>query len=242
MPLSGHLRELRNRIAVCVIFLVGSFLVALSFAPKLIAFLTDLGESYGYVYVYLAPQELLLQHFSVAFTAAVVVTFPVIVYEVWAFLQPGLKENENRLFLLALIFGLICFVAGVFFAYRVMIPFMLRFLIELSTGTSISASISVQSYISFLLTLFLVFGIIFELPVLSVILTQMGLLQVSWMKKGRKFMVILIFFVAAVVTPPDVVSQTMVAIPMMGLYELSIHLSAALLWRKRRAGEKEEQQ
>ena len=233
MSLSGHLKELRNRIIICVVCLVASFFVGLHFAPDLVTILTNIGLKYGYEYVYLAPQELLLQYFSVALLIGVLITLPVILYHVWAFIQPGLKRNENKLFLLALLSGLICFVIGILFAYKVMLPFMLRFLIQISFGSDISASISVASYLTFLFTIFIIFGIIFELPVISVILTQMGLLKIKWMRKGRKLVIIIIFIVAAIVTPPDVVSQVMVAVPMLGLYELSIFICSLLMKLRR---------
>ncbi len=229
MALSGHLKELRNRILVCVVCLVATFAVCLYFAPKLVEFLTDLGKAYGYQYVYIAPQELLMQHFSISLLAAVCVTFPVILYEIWAFIRPGLKKRENLFFVLAVLFGLVCFCAGVYFAYRIMLPFMLQFLIGVSAGTGISAAITVENYIGFLLTMFIIFGVVFELPVLSVMLTQLGIVKVAWMKKGRRVMIVVMFFVGAVITPPDVVSQVMVAIPMIGLYELSIQISSLLL-------------
>ncbi|MCD8105410.1 MAG: twin-arginine translocase subunit TatC [Lachnospiraceae bacterium] len=214
--------------------LVAAFLVALYFSPDLIEFLTNMGTVYGYEFVYIAPQELLMQQFSIALIAGVCICLPVILYHIWAFIQPGLKTNENSLFLAAIISGLICFVIGILFAYRVMLPFMLKFLIDISSGSGITASISVKEYLSFLLTIFLVFGIIFEMPVVSVLLTQMGLLKVEWMKKGFRPAIIVIFFVAAVVTPPDIISQTMVALPMILLYQLSILLSSLLLRFRRK--------
>ncbi len=229
MPLSGHLREMRNRLLVCLICLAVCTLIGLNFAPRLVEVLTDIGRTYGYRFVYLAPQELLLQYFSVAFLSALCVTFPVILYEIWAFVQPGLKKNENLLFSLAMIFGLLFFLLGVAFAYKVMLPFMLYFLIHLGEGTGITASISVKNYLSFLLTVLVIFGIVFELPVVTVLLTQMGLLKIDWMKKGRRIVIVLIFIIAAVITPPDVVSQIMVAVPMLALYELSILLCSLLL-------------
>lgn len=183
-----------------------------------------------------------MQYFSVALIAAVCIMFPVVAYHIWAFIRPGLKKNENVLFLAALFFGLICFVIGVFFAYKIMMPFMLYFLINLSEGSEIAASISVQSYLNFVFSIFIIFGLIFELPILSVLLTQLGLLKVEWMKKSRKVIIIVIFFVAAVVTPPDVVSQIMVAIPILVLYELSILICTGLdkLRRRRKKAEEEE--
>lgn len=234
MALSGHLKELRNRIMVCVLCLVVTFVVCLTYAPQIVEFLTDMGKEYGYSYVYIAPQELLMQHFSISLLAAVCVTFPVIVYQVWAFIRPGLKKKENLLFILAVSFGLLCFLAGVYFAYKVMLPFMLQFLIGVSVGTDISAAITVGNYIAFLLTMFVVFGLVFELPVVAVMLTQLGILKVEWMKKGTRVMIVVIFFLAAVITPPDVVSQVMVAVPMIGLYEVSILISAILMKFKKK--------
>jgi sec-independent protein translocase protein TatC len=242
MALSGHLRELRNRLVICIVCLIVFFLVGLHYAPNFVNLLTGIGKVYGYEYVYISPQELLMQYFSVALLLSVCITFPVILYHVWAFIQPGLKKNENMLFLLALIFGLICFLLGILFAYKIMLPFMLRFLIDVSKGSDITASISVQNYITFLLTIFMIFGVIFELPVVSVLLTQMGLLKISWMRKGTRVVIVIIFLVSAFITPPDIVSQTMVAIPMIGLYELSILISAILLKLRRKKKENDDEE
>ncbi len=240
MSLSGHLRELRNRVVICVVCLVFTFLVGLHFAPDLVELLTGMGEQYGYQYVYIAPQELLMQYFSVALIAALCIAFPVIAYNIWAFMKPGLRKNENFLIRAALVCGLGCFVIGVLFAYYIMIPFMLHFLIDLSRGSDITASISVQSYLTFLFSIFLIFGIIFELPVMSVVLTQVGILKTKWMRKGRKLIVICIFVISALVTPPDIVSQIMVAIPMIALYEVSILISSALLKLRKKKQQDEE--
>ena len=229
MTLTGHLRELRNRLVICIVCLIASSLAGLHYAPNLVDMLTDIGKEYGYTYVFIAPQELLMQYFSIALLAGVCVTFPMILYHIWAFVQPGLQKNENVLFLSAIFFGLICFIGGIVFAYKIMLPFMLHFLIGISAGSEITASISVQNYITFLLTIFMIFGIVFELPVISVLLTQMRLLKVEWMKKGRRVIVIAIFVVAALITPPDIVSQVMVAIPMVGLYEISIIICSILM-------------
>lgn len=224
MSLTGHLREMRNRILVCVILLAVAVAGSLAYAKEIVGFLLDMGRDYGYRFVYIAPQELLMQYFSVSLIAGICLTLPVLFYQVWAFLRPGLKKGENLFFLLAMIFGFLCFGAGVYFAYRIMLPFMLSFLLSLGSGSGVSASVSVQNYIGFIMTIFVIFGLVFELPVISVLLTQMGVIKVQWMKKGRKLVIVAIFFVAAVITPPDVVSQILVAVPMAALYECSILL------------------
>lgn len=225
MTLSGHLRELRNRILVCLLALLAAFAVCLGFAPRIVTLLTDMGERYSYLFVYIAPQELLLVYMNVALLGAIVLCFPLLAYEAYAFCLPGLKRKEQVCILGAMIAGAVFFLLGVAFAYWISLPFMLRFLIQFSADVSVSASISIDQYVSFLLTVFVIFGLVFELPVVTVLLTGLGLIKAEWLAKGRKVMIVVIFALAAIITPPDVVSQIMVAIPMIALYELSVLLS-----------------
>ena len=224
MSLSGHLRELRNRILACLLALLAGFAACLGLAPRLVTMLTDMGMVYHYTYVYIAPQELLMVYLSLALTGGLVAAFPFIGYHAYAFCGPGLRKREKLFTLGTLFFGTVCFCAGVLFAYHLSVPFMLRFLIQFSADVSVSAAISIQEYVSFLITVFVIFGAVFELPVLSVLLSMLGILRAEWMAKGRRVMIVMIFVVAAVITPPDIVSQVMVAVPMIGLYELSIFL------------------
>jgi len=237
MSLSGHLRELRNRILICVILLLAVFTLCLSFAPRIVTMLTDMGKQFNYVYVYIAPQELFLVYMNVALVGAVVVCFPVLAYQIYAFCSPGLSAKERTYISGALIAGAVCFLLGVSFAYFISLPFMLRFLIQFTGEVDVSASISIQSYVSFLLTVFVIFGLVFELPVVSVLLTGLGIVRAEWLVKGRKIMIVVIFVLAAIITPPDIVSQIMVAVPMLGLYELSIVLSRTVGKMKKTAAE-----
>ncbi len=237
MSLSGHLRELRNRILVCVLLLLAVFALCLSFAPRIVTLLTDMGKRFDYVYVYIAPQELFLVYMNVALVGAVVVCFPVLAYQVYAFCSPGLSGKERTYISGALIAGALCFLLGVAFAYFISLPFMLRFLIQFTGEVDVSASISIQSYISFLLTVFVIFGLVFELPVVTVLLTGLGIVKAEWLARGRKVMVVIIFVLAAIITPPDIVSQIMVAVPMLALYELSIVLSRLVGKSKKTAAE-----
>ena len=224
MSLSGHLRELKNRILVCLVIFLIVTVIGLNYAQELVELFLELGAACDYEFVYIAPQELLMQYFTVSFVIAGCVTAPILLYEIWAFVSPGLEKNENLLFGMTLVFGLICFVIGVFFAYEIMVPFMLQFFDSLSEGSSVSGTISVEKYIGFILTVLVIFGVVFELPVISVLLNRLGILKVEWMKKARRVVIVVIFVIAALISPPDVVSQIMVAIPMIGLYELSILL------------------
>ena len=241
MSLSGHLRELRNRIVVCVVFLLVAFTACLTFAPQFITYLTDMGERYNYVYVYIAPQELLLVYLNTALVAALVLCFPVVAYEVYAFCSPGLTKTERTSIILSLLAGTVFFALGVAFARFISLPFVLRFLIQFTGEVDVSASISIQQYISFLLTVFVIFGAVFEMPVISVLLSALGLIRAEWLVKGRKVMIVVIFVLAAIITSPDVVSQVMVALPMIALFELSILLSRIVGRRKSSADSEEEQ-
>lgn len=234
MSLSDHLRELRNRIIVSLLVFVVGIVVCFAYADPFVSMLTALGEQYGYVFVYIRPQELLMVYFSMSLLGGLVMALPVIAYEVYAFCSPGLKKTEKSMMLLGLTFGTLFFCLGVLFAFKITVPFMLRFLIGFSDNVAVSASISIQEYINFLMMVFTIFGVIFELPVLSVILTTLGIVRPEWLIAARKPMIVGIFFVAAIITPPDIVSQIMVAIPIIFLYELSIILSKVVYRMKRK--------
>ena len=237
MSISGHLKELRNRVLICVVVLVVGFCACLAIAPRLVTLFTDMGKAFDYTFVYLAPQELLLEYFSIALIGGLILSFPVIVYHIYAFCSPGLKTKERNYVKIGLIAGTLFFVLGVVFARLVSVPFMLRFLISFTGEVDVAASISIQQYISFLVTVFLIFGIVFEMPVVTSVLTMLGVLKQEWLKKGRKFMIVAIFFLAAVITPPDVISQILIAFPMLLLYEISILLSGFLGKRRKQNSE-----
>lgn len=232
MSLRGHLSEMRNRIIRVMVFFLIGFIAGFYGASIIVDCLTSMGTKYGYSFVYIAPQELLMVYFSVAFIAALVISIPAAAREIYEFTKPGLYKRERTAFKFTLVFGTICFCVGVAFAYKICLPFMLYFLINFNTSGVITASISIQEYISFLLTVFMVFGIVFELPVVVVIFTMLGIIKPEYLIKFRKIMIVLIFFVAAIITPPDPMSQIMVGIPVCILYEISIILSK-LFYKKR---------
>ena len=221
MTLTGHLKELRNRLIICAVVFVVGVVVSLAYADRLIDLLTAMGRDY-YEFVSIAPQEKLMQYFRVSILAGVVVTVPVAFYHIYAFARPGLKRSESTFFKL----GLILFCVGVLFAYKLMMPFMLRFL---STGIEgaeyIQTTTSIESYVNLCLTMFIIFGCVFEMPLITIILSKMGIINPQLLKQVRGVAIVIIFFIAAVVTPPDIVSQCMVAGPMVLLYFISIFLS-----------------
>lgn len=236
--LTAHLKELRSRILVVVAVFVVAILVSFQFVPGIVEHFVNIAVEIGYSLVYLAPAELFGQYVKVALVVSLCVLLPFIVYQIWAFCSPGLSKRENVYFIRAVSFGFISFVVGVIFAYFTILPFMLQFFYEVNSSSVITASISVANYVTFLLSTMLMFGAVFEMPVLISILTALGIINDSLLLKGRKLVIVVIFFVCAIITPPDIVSQIMVAIPMILLYELSIGISQ-IIGKKKPAGARE---
>lgn len=239
MPVTDHLKELRNRLVIVLLVFAVGVLVCLHSSGDIVSLLTDMGTRYGYRFVYIAPQELLMVYFNIALIGGLVLASPVLLYEGYLFAKPALTLQESRAVRRTLFFGLLCFITGILFAYFISLPFMLYFLISFSKVTVISASISIQEFISFLMTVFIIFGVIFEMPVVSALLSALGILKPSILKKIQKPVIVVIFIIAAVITPPDVVSQIMVAIPMIVLYQLSMSISQ-LIEKKKAIEHKEE--
>ena len=237
MSLTGHFKELKNRILVCLVVLITAFLFIFQYASTVVDYLTALGTAANYHFVYLSPQELFMQYIKISGIGALVATSPVILYEIWAFMRPALTKSENFTMFFAMVAGLGFFALGVAFAYMIALPFMLFFFTNINTTAVVSSSISIAEYISFLISIFLMFGIVFELPVVTVILTQLGLLKPEWMISGRPFAIVIIFIVGAFITPPDAVSQCMIAIPMVMLYQISIYLCKFFTKRKKKKEE-----
>ncbi len=224
MTLGGHLKELRNRMIFCAVIYFIAAVGFLAIADQLINFLTAIADGV-YNFISIDPQEKLIQYFRVALIAALIVTIPFICYHIYAFAKPGLKKSESFFFGLVLVLGLGLFVVGVLFAYFVSLPFMLNFMGTLEGADYIVQTTSIASYVSFCITIFLIFGVVFEMPLVVIILSRMGIVSPDLLKKLRGVMIVLIFFIAAVITPPDIVSQVMVALPMCLLYFISTILS-----------------
>ena len=233
MSVAAHLRELRRRVLTYLAALAICLAVGLRFAPPLVRLLLRLGAGYGYRFVYLTPEELLLEYLAVDLSLSLCVTLPVLLCEVWLFLRPGLKRGERLAVLTAMTAGTLCAALGAAFACRVMLPFVLRFLAALNAGIGAASAVSVRNYLSFLLTQLAVFAAVFELPVILALLTWFGVVRTAFLRRARKPGIVLIFLLAAVITPPDPLSQIMVAVPLLLLFELSILLCALLERRAR---------
>ncbi len=173
-----------------------------------------------------------LTHMYVSIISGVVLAFPYIIYEIWRFVQPALYTKEKKYSRGAVFISSLLFLIGVFFSYFLIVPLTLHFLGTYQVSGNVENTISLSSYISTVVSVTFAVGIVFELPILVYFLTRVGLLTPGFMKKNRKYMIVILLLLSAIITPPDVFSQIMVVIPLMGLYELSISISKRV-FRKR---------
>lgn len=172
-------------------------------------------------------------HLSISFFAGLILAMPYILWEIWRFLKPALYENERRNSRGAVIVTSLLFLLGITFSYFVLVPITLSFFGSYSVSTLIENQISLSSYISTLVSVTFSVGVVFEMPVFIYFLSKIGIVTPEFLKKSRKYMIVLIVTVAAIITPPDVFSQIVVSIPLLLLYEASIIVSSRV--SKRRA-------
>ena len=231
MSLSDHLRELRRRLVTVIILFSVAVVVSFFFIQNIAEGMMKVGLEAGFTFVYLSPSELLTAYFQLAAVFGLFVSLPVILYELWRFASPALNASEKKAGRAGLAAGFVFFLLGMVFCYLIALPFMIRFLSNFNTSAYIASNISVAEFLNFALGMLVTFGLVFELPILTLILTRLRLLRPGWMVKTRKYAVLVIFIIAAIITPPDVLSQVMIALPMIGLYELSILLSR-MIWKR----------
>ena len=225
-PFVSHLIELRDRL-IRSVFAIGIAFGILCFFPgpnhlyDLLAapLLSHLPQGTRLIATNVISP--ILVPLKVTLMASFLLALPIVLYQVWAFVAPGLYSHEKKLVLPLVISSTILFIVGVAFCYFIVIPGMSRF-INSFAPSSISAAPDIEQYFGFVLTLFLVFGIAFEVPIAVIVLARIGVVSIEQLRKMRGYFVVGSFIVAAVVTPPDVISQLALAVPMIVLYEIGI--------------------
>ena len=236
MSLFDHLDELRKRLIIIVIVNFGAALLLFSQTELIMNYLLEVNP--GMELVYTTPSELLTVYIQLSFILAITLCSPITVYEIWAFIEKGLYEKEKKAILFTLIFGAVFFILGVAFCYFMVLPTTLEFFIRIAIE-EISSMLSIKSYVSFVNTMLLSFGLVFEMPVVVFLFTHLGILKPDFLKKNRGIIIVAIFIFAAVITPPDVISQLMLGIPMVLLMEFSIIVSS-IVYKKKKKEEIEE--
>ena len=226
MTIMQHFVELRRRILWVVAFFVAAFVGGWFVAPFVQGFLTAplLGVWRDAQLLYTGITDGLMIQLSIAFLVAIMVTTPFALYQVWRYVAPGLHKNEKKFVVSIFVFSPLLFVVGVAFAFYLLFPFVFRFFIELNESAPVPAVImpAVRDYIGFAIGLLKVFGIAFQLPLVLVLLNRAGVLPRERVVAMRRYAIIFIVIAAAVLTPPDIVSQILLAVPMLALFELSI--------------------
>jgi len=174
--------------------------------------------------IFTSVAEAFFTYMKIAFIAGLILTSPFVLFQIWAFVAPGLYQKEKKYVVPFVLGGSVFFALGVLFAYFVAIPIGFKFLLGYATDF-IKPMPSMKEYLSFSIKFLLAFGLVFEFPVVLVLLARIGVIDAKTLARHRKYAILLIFVFAAVMTPPDLVSQVLMALPLMGLYELSILLS-----------------
>ena len=231
----SHLIELRQRLVKCLVVFFVACAPTLYFSAELYDILAaplmaNLPEgsrmiATGVITPFLIPVK-------IAFMAAFVTVLPFILYQVWAFVAPGLYLHEKRLALPLVVSSTLLFLAGMVFCYFAVFGGVFRFIATFAPK-SISVAPDIEAYFNFVLGMFLAFGLAFEVPVVVVVLVLMGMVNVAQLREWRGYVIVAIFVVAAVVTPPDVVSQIALAVPMCLLYEVGILLGQEIERRRK---------
>lgn len=173
-----------------------------------------------------------LTHVYVSMMVALVVAFPYLLWEIWSFIRPALLPKEKKYSKGVVFFSTVLFMIGMIFSYFLIVPLTINFFSSYQVSASVSNTITLNSYISTVVSLTLATGLVFELPIVVFFLTKVGILTPAFMRKNRKYVLVILLTVAAIITPPDIFSQILVTIPLMGLYEFSIFISARVMRKK----------
>ena len=238
LPLSGHLEELRNRIIKCFIAALGGFLISYAFKGKVFAFLLKpLNQALppGSSVIFTRLPEAFFTYLMVAVYTGIWIVSPFIIYQLWAFVGPGLYKKEKKHVIPFVIYSSFFFLAGTAFGYFIVFPATFKFLLGFG-GDIMKPFPSAREYLSFTVKLLLAFGLVFEFPVLSLLLSRLGIITHSFLSSQRRYAIVIFFIAAAVITPPDVVSQLLMVIPLIFLYELSIILVKLFGGRREEGG------
>ena len=231
MPFLEHLGELRTRIVRALFWLLGGTAIALPFSERIVDYLARPVTKLGYKLVFTAPAEAFWVQMKVGLIVGLFIAAPGILWQVWAFIAPGLHEHEKKYAAPFVIVGSLLFIIGGMFSLFVVTPYAIAFLLSYARDT-LTPMITLENHIDFLLKFTLAFGAVFELPLAITLLARMGLVTAKMLAKNRKYAILGAFIAGAVLTPtPDAFNQTLMAGPLILLYEVGI-ISARLFGRR----------
>lgn len=225
LTLVEHLNELRKRIIISLLALGIATVLSFPLASGLLKIFRLPASGLIEKFAFFSPQEAFLIYMRIAFLCGCIISLPVILYQFWMFVSPAIEEGLKKRTTYFILFCFVAFMLGVFFAYFILIPPALRFLLSFGKE-ELEPVISASKYISFVTSLILGCGLVFQMPVLSFLLTKLGIINARILRKKYKYAVLIIFILAAIITPTtDIINMLILAIPMLFLYEASIWIS-----------------
>jgi sec-independent protein translocase protein TatC len=243
LPFTAHLEELRRRLIICSAAIGVGFVISYVFSKKLFEILMQpllAAMPPEEKLVYTGLPEAFFTYLKVAFLAGILLAVPVIMYQIWMFIAPGLYDREKRWVLPIVFLSSLFFVGGALFGYFVVFPFGFKFFMGFASDY-VRPLPSMKEYLGFSAKLLFAFGIVFELPLFITFLARLGIVDVPLLRTNRKYAILLFFIFAAILTPPDVITQIMMAAPLILLYEVSI-LGAKVFGKKASKKDLEEPQ
>ena len=224
LPFTSHLKELRDRLLVCVIAMAVAFVFTYYFKEKLFAVLMQPFVKVmpaKSAFIFTGVTEAFITYFKISIVMALFVSAPVLLYEFWMFVAPGLYEKEKKFVYPFIFLGSICFILGAVFCYFVVMPVAYRFFVSYAADFIIPMP-DLKSYMNLTLKMLIMFGVIFELPLVAFYLTKARIINAKMLSSKRRYAILGIFILSAIITPPDLSSQLLMVIPLWGLYEVSI--------------------
>lgn len=233
MDYTQHLEEMRRRLILVIAAVMLIFAGGIVFRSQILSFiLAPLKDYAGISLKYDFMGESIMVQLKASFMAALGAALPLAVHQIWAYVKPAVEKRDRMFIRILLLIAILFFYAGAFFCYTLIAPMSIR-IIEQFAHSDIPNNINVSNYLQFLVTLILIFGAIFELPVVILLLTRLGIVTPRFLSRQRKYAIVLVWIMAALITPPDVLTQMMIAFPLMLLFEFSILLSR-LVYKKPR--------
>jgi sec-independent protein translocase protein TatC len=240
MPFLDHLEELRWRAIRILVAVMALTIVCFFVSDYILNFLLYSTKNLQHEInlQVLKVQTVFIIKLELALIFGIVLSLPYIFYQIWQFIAPGLLEKERKYVFPVIFFATISFLIGSGFAYFIIVPIALDFFLSLAP-TTVTNNIALDFYFGFIVRIVLVFGVVFELPVISLFLTKIGLLTPEFLKRYRRYAIVIIFILAAILTPPDPTTQVMLAIPLVILYEFTIWISYFFRKKKMKNSEDE---
>lgn len=229
-----HLEELRKRIIWVLVVLSLSFILGFVVAQPAIIFLKDVSPIPDLDWNVFSPWDSIRIYVNVAFTVALVISLPFTLYQLWLFIKPGLRPEEQKASLLYVPFAFILSLGGLAFGYFVVFPFAMKFTTLIANNLELVLTYGIAQYFSFMFNILLPLGLLFQLPIIIMFLTKIRLLTPKRLRKFRRYAYFFLLLIGALITPPDVISAFIVTIPMIILYEISVILSGFVYRKQQR--------